>query len=313
MSRLKSNERFGGRSDARSHRVASSAAAFLSLPALVLVALFASANAYAGSVDLTMYLQNGNFALGPAPTGSGSTWTTSCPIDWNCPGSTPGSGFTPYQPDMTNGTQYIPGLGSDGLPSPDVTPNGAVGTWAAEAPIIEGNGNLIQSSSTTAGYTYVNSLLGTWQQNTTYTLELWYATPLTVFDDNGNTAAPATDFVIQFLGSNGDVLPDNGGGSNNAEQNLTVPTTLGLWAEQTITFTPTNSFDFQSANDAVGFEISVAGGAPPPASNNDLVDDIDFQTNSTPSSTPEPGTSTLIGIALIGLAYGFRRKLSRNN
>jgi hypothetical protein len=294
----------GGGSDSRSLGLKPFGMACLSLFSLALIGLIGSATVYAGTIDMSGLLTNANFSSGnvaPLP-GDG----VGCPIGWTCSTSGISPGGTSYQPndpppanpvvsgpacpgcsagaDIT--TQYV--AGSDGLSSLGstfITPNGGLGTWAAQVPDHEGNGTITQTG------------LGTYDGTDSYAVNLWVGTPLTIFDLLQGSpltnpgAGPSGQITAEFLGNSGALL---------ASISITPEATPGMWYNDPLTFTPTGAEIGQS----IGFQIVVGQGE-----NNEVADFV-IEPVTTTSSTPEPGTFALLGIALISLAYFFRRKLA---
>lgn len=196
--------------------------------------LFASANAYGATIDLSTLLANPSFEGGNQGSG--------CPTGWTCGGS-PVPGFTSYAPTSA---QFVPG--SDGLSGGKIVPDG---THAASSPTpVEGSGTLTQSG------------LGTYTAGMTYTLNLWVGTPLT--EPDGTTATgPVQTLRVYFLGN---------GGAGLDPIDLTIPV-AGQWILDTVSFTPTGAqvgqsigfevFDESGGND-LKVNLDIAGAAPPP-------------------------------------------------
>jgi len=273
----------------------------------LLVGLSGSATVYAGRIDLSTLLVNGNFQAGnllPPPL----TASVGCPLDWTCTTSGLAPGGTAYMPNGTSGsptnpivgfpggvditTQYV--AGSDGLSSLGplfVTPHGAVGTWAAQVPDHESNGEISQTN------------LGLYATGDSYAINLWVGTPLTIFDlQQGSPltnpgAGPATSITAEFLGTGGVVLDSI---------NITPEATPGMWYNvplATLTFTPTGT----QIGQAIGFAIAVGQGP------NNEVADFGIEPIPPAGSTPEPGTFVLVGAGMVSLAYIFRKKAVRSS
>jgi len=277
----------------------------------LLVGLSGSATVYAGRIDLSTLLVNGNFQAGnllPPPL----TASVGCPLDWTCTTSGLAPGGTAYMPNGTSGsptnpivgfpggvditTQYV--AGSDGLSSLGplfVTPHGAVGTWAAQVPDHESNGEISQTN------------LGLYATGDSYAINLWVGTPLTIFDlQQGPTpvtnpaAGPVVNGItVEFLGNAGAVL---------ASIPITPEATPGMWYNvplATLTFTPTGA----EIGQTVGLAIAVGQGA-----NNEVADfGIEPIPTIVTGSTPEPGTFVLVGAGMVSLAYILRKKTTRNS
>jgi hypothetical protein len=237
-------------------RILNGPSGVLSIAGMCLVGLFASANAYGTTIDLSTLLANPSFEGGNV----GGT-TSGCPIGWICGGS-PAPGFTSYAPTSA---QYT--AGSDGLPS-GIVPSGS---FVATSPVpVEGSGSLMQTG------------LGTYIAGNTYTLNLWVGTPKTVpFCNtlsspscvaNVTPSGPIATITAYFFAAGG-----QGTGAGSAV-NILAPA-IGQWQNIGLTYTP-------SAGDlgkAVGFEIFDNSGA------NNLIANYDIV-----AATPEPTSLILI-------------------
>jgi len=246
-----------------------------------------------------------------------------CPLGWNCNangGHTPGG--TAYQPNTANAnngntdqtTQYV--AGSDGLAGSMITPNGGLGSFAGEVPIIEGFGQIFQTDAVAVG-DIQNAALGTYVTGMTYQIDLWVGTPFTVFDLLQTSAATGScpsglpnpcagpvfgTITANFLGT---------GATNLAEPGSSIPitpeATPGMWAPEIfLDYTATAADNGKP----IGFSITVQ----PPSTgsaNNEVSDFVILPPVA--GSTPEPGTFVLVGAGMVSLAYILRKKTARSS
>jgi hypothetical protein len=187
-----------------------------------LACLFASANAYGATIDLSTLLANPGFEAGNQGSG--------CPVSWTCSGS-PAPGFTSY---TVTSAQYT--AGSDGLTGGRIVPGG---TQAGTSPTnVEGSGTLEQLA------------LGTYVAGNTYSLNLWVGTPKTLPIDGVTPAGAVGTVRVYFLGNGGGVL---------GSQDLAAPA-VGQWALNTLSFTPTGGQVGQSIGLELFVDSTPVGG-----------------------------------------------------
>ncbi len=207
-----------------------------------LVSLVASATAYgAGTVDVSTLLGNPGFELGTQPAPPGNLGI-GCPGAWLCLGS-PYTGASAY---LVTSAQYV--AGANGLTGGKMTPGGL---YAATMPVpVAGSGVLNQLG------------LGKYLANTTYSLNLWVGTPLTVpfcgiptadpkCTANLTPAGPLETLRFYWLGS---------GTGTSLQQlkaiDLPVPPT-GQWTSVTVTFNPSTDL-VNGLPQGVGMPINFA-------------------------------------------------------
>jgi hypothetical protein len=182
---------------------------------VTLASLVGAASAYGAAVDVATLLTNPSFELGNQPTAPGNQ--VGCPIGWTCLGS-PAPGGTSY---LVTGAQYLAGP-ADGLSAGLIVPGGLN---AGQCPtLVQGSCQLYQLG------------LGKYAAGTTYNLNLWVGTPLTVPNcgttpkciSNVSPAKKVSRVTFYWLG--------NGNGQMQAT-NIPVPAP-GQWLSVPLSFTP---------------------------------------------------------------------------
>jgi CSLREA domain-containing protein len=171
------------------------------------------------AVDISTVMANPGFELGLQPLPPGSQ--AACPLGWACLGS-PSPGGTAY---LVTSAQYM--ANADGLTGGLIVPGGL---YAGQCPtLVQGSCQLYQLG------------LGTYQANTTYTLNLWVGTPLTV----PYCGSPTISGCVSNVSPTGKVARvtfywlGSGNGQLQATD-ITVPA-RGQWQLVPLSFTPTGN------------------------------------------------------------------------